>query len=145
MIFSFFYQIDYFVSKRLKNWDIPSCTFPSLLHVSSIVNIWRHLNMFYTMFEHHLDKHQCSNPSLPRDACAVNLGVVTECSSHQTTAFSSAVNQEQTHTNPSSSRNEPFLLCQYYRNLAQPSSSTCDEPAVRSTSTTAEKRTFLQP
>lgn len=36
------------------------------------------------MFEQHLDTHQCSNPSLPRDACAVNLGVVTECSSHQT-------------------------------------------------------------
>lgn len=50
-----------------------------------------------------------------------------------TTVFSSAVNQEQTHTNPSSNCIEPLLWCQHYANLTQPSSSTCNEPAVRST------------
>lgn len=58
--------------------------------------------MFYTMSELHLDTHQCSNPSLPQDACAVNLGVVTECSSHQTQQSFPALSIKNRHTNPSS-------------------------------------------
>lgn len=92
MIFVFFYQIYYEHLKQF--WDIN----PYMSHVNSVVDIGRHLNMFCTMFEQHLDTHQCSNPSLPRGACAFNLSVVTECSSHQTQQSFPALSIKNTHT-----------------------------------------------
>lgn len=100
----------------------------------------RRLNMFHTMSEQHPDTHQCCNPSSPWDTCSVNLGKVTECSPHQTQQSFPALSIKNRHTQtPSSNRNEPLLWCQCYTNLTQPSSSTCNEPAVRSTITKAQK------